>query len=639
MTREPNPYAQQRTYTVTQTMAISVPSVVAEDVLDGEDGGGMSAADSAVLYDLQSDMVELKSDVATLETNVTGLTLQLRAVDDDVSGLDYDVTDLIYSTIPTINTVVAETRAQANSAYNLASQKSQVGWLTTADYTTSKLRVTSGSGLKALQLTTEGQTATVFDLVTQIAGDGDSSSSEATSYPGGLQQTQNKTGADAAGAVIFKPTTSNLYYELGAALRDINGGNAGFRVSSVNGKAVLQTRDSYNATWTDFTGASNEESQSIVLDGITLVNIRGAKTAASSPIISLRATDASDSSDLIYYNLAAPAVARVESDGSSLYYMMRPGDAGIEWSGDGGATWSTFSGGDTVASDITLSGTLKKVNFSGNAYGNSIIAIAGNFNGAGTELYYYALAASAFANVDYPDCQLKVEGSGLLYTTNGGQTWTAVGDNNSSSDAVLTLSGFAGTYKDYDATVLDYKLGLDLDPSTQQAYLIVKNGAAASWQPLTLGSDSSSGSTVSDSAAKLIGYINGESNLVTDLDYQLCLGKDTNSNLPYILVSNTEGNSWTTLIKASDREYLDAIRPITQLISDPYGSPIFAGSSQNTYQLIADNADLFGNRYLKLNESKADQLDTSAGSMSLSNMVWLSANASRLAELLPYIHS
>ena len=32
MKREPNPYAQQRTYTVTETMAISVPSVVAEDV-------------------------------------------------------------------------------------------------------------------------------------------------------------------------------------------------------------------------------------------------------------------------------------------------------------------------------------------------------------------------------------------------------------------------------------------------------------------------------------------------------------------------------------------------------------------------------------------------------------------------------
>ena len=40
MKREPNPYAQQRTYTVTETMAISVPSVVAEDVLNGTDVGG-----------------------------------------------------------------------------------------------------------------------------------------------------------------------------------------------------------------------------------------------------------------------------------------------------------------------------------------------------------------------------------------------------------------------------------------------------------------------------------------------------------------------------------------------------------------------------------------------------------------------
>ena len=557
MTREPNPYAQQRTYTVTQTMAISVPSVVAEDVLDGEDGGGMSAADSAVLYELQSDMVELKSDVATLETNVNNLTqITIPSISANVGTLETKVSTLIYDTVPSISIDVATLETNVNNLTqitipsirsdvtaarqkaDLAFQKSQVTWLTTPDYTTSKLQITSGVGLKALSLTTNGGTSTMYDLVM------------------------------AASNVTLDDPLSSLQF------------------SGSNGSWLLP-QVAYN----------------------------------------------DNPSDLQYCILAVDSIANAEAPACRLRVTTT---GGIQTTTTGGRTWVDFTGGGH--SDITLSGDLKKVNFSGSQQSN-VIDISGNFNGADTELYYYALAASAFANVDYPDCQLKVEGSGLLYTTNGGQTWTAVGDNNSSSDAVLTLSGFAGTYKDYDATVLDYKLGLDLDPSTQQAYLIVKNGAAASWQPLTLGSDSSSGSTVSDSAAKLTGYINGEYNLVTDLDYQLCLGKTTNSNLPYILVSNTAGNSWTTLIEASDREYLDAIRPITRLISDPYGSPIFTGSSQNTYRLIADNADLFGDRYLKLNESKADQLDTSAGSMSLSNMVWLSANASRLAELLPSIHS
>lgn len=615
MTREPNSYAQQRTYTVTQTMAISVPSVVAEDVLDGEDGGGMSAADSAVLYELQSGMVELKSNIVELKT--------------DIETVESNVDQLLHTTIPTINANITKAFAQADFALSTTLHKSSVEWLTTPDYETSKLQIVPGSELKALQLTTVSGTATVHDLVKSLVPNIELENSISS------LQFSDGNSSYLMPKVAYTDNPSDLQYCILVvdSIANAEAPACQLRVTTTGG---IQTTTTGGRTWVDFTGEGYSD---ITLSG-GLQSLEFSYNYDTHGAIIVQGR--TDASGLSYYPLATDAFANA----NAIACQMKPVSNGIAYSNDYGSTWTTItvsSGADSESgsgtSNITLSGKLQKVNFSGDTYGNNIIAIAGNFNGAGTELYYYALAASAFANVDYPECQLKVEGSGLLYTTNGGQTWTAVGDNNSSSDAVLTLSGFAGTFKDYDATVLDYKLGLDLDPSTQQAYLIVKNGAAASWQPLTLGSDSSSGSTVSDSAVKLTGYINGESNLVTDLDYQLCLGKDTNSNLPYILVSNTEGNSWTTLIKASDREYLDAIRPITQLISDPYGSPIFAGSSRNTYQLIADNADLFGNRYLKLNESKADQLDTSAGSMSLSNMVWLSANASRLAELLPYIHS
>ena len=71
-------------------------------------------------------------------------------------------------------------------------------------------------------------------------------------------------------------------------------------------------------------------------------------------------------------------------------------------------------------------------------------------------------------------------------------------------DSPLTLSGFAGAYKDYDSTVLDYKLGLDLDPETRQAYLIVKNGSGVNWKPLQLGSGSlASVTTTSDKLYRL----------------------------------------------------------------------------------------------------------------------------------------
>lgn len=558
MKREPNPYAQQRTYTVTQTMAISVPSVVAEDVLDGEDGG-MNAADSSALQELQSDVVELKSDVATLETNVNNLTqttipsvrsdvgtLETKvstliydtvpSISADVATLETDVSNLIYSTIPTINTVVAETRAQAN----LASQKSQVAWLTTKDGTTSKLQITSGSGLKALQLTTKGQTATIHDLVVSAAKSLSSSESALTlSGFAGTYKDYNSTVLDYKLGLDFDFDTKQAY---------------------------LIVKNGIAENWQPY---------------------------------------------------------QLESDSSG-------------------------------SSDVTVTEDLKKLDFKGDGT-SKVIAIRGNFNGE-TSLYYYALAASAFANVEHPECQFKVSDTGLLYTTtDGGNTWTAVGssdstsenyikfsgensfaevvvrnvgdsfafmarmpeysslayyslaapsfycgnardfefrivdvsdgnnipglqmrsrssnwvtvtgDNNSSSGSTLTLAGFAGTYENYDTTVLDYKLGLDLDLNTQQAYLIVKNGAARNWQPLVQS------------------------------------------------------------MSSSDRQRLDAI-------DASQSPPTFLGPSQNTYQLMGAGSSV--GSYLEFSRTSAGQLDTSAGSISLSNMVWLSANASNLAALL-----
>ena len=93
MKREPNPYAQQRTYTVTQTMAISVPSVVAEDVLDGIDMPSTSV-DPAIngRIDAISGVVEL---MGTRIDGVSDMTSLLNDRIDDVSDMTSLLNDRI----------------------------------------------------------------------------------------------------------------------------------------------------------------------------------------------------------------------------------------------------------------------------------------------------------------------------------------------------------------------------------------------------------------------------------------------------------------------------------------------------------------------------------------------------------------
>lgn len=688
MQREPNPYAQSPAYTVTQIMAISAPSVVVEDVLDGEDmGGGGSSIDSSTLVALQSDMVELKSDVTTLETNVSNLT---------------------QNTIPAINASAATAQQKADSAYNLASQKSQVTWLTTPDYKTSKLQITSGSGLKALQLTTEGQTATVYDLV--------------------VRETGSDSGDGVAGYLISKNDSDSAIVALTIASAPAH------------------------VTW----GIANpSNSNAYIVSGIKLLTTNAIGT---------------------YSHVGS--TTSVDSLNGSIVPKYANGQLSWCYSDDGGGSWTDLS--KESSSDVTLSHSLKKLNFSGD-WDYKAIFISGSFNGE-TGLYYYALAAEAFVNAEYPAYQLKAGKNGILYTTNGGTTWTTVsggGAGSGSTSNTVTFGPFGasdqyelslalGQTDTYSAivelrdTTNDYSgaaaLGAYLTSPNSNAYIdgvlmavsgmgtlvfkhhdetvtydlnnlggtgsgesstssalatyinnnanspissydvagdlkvlrgsgrkddtsgvvtlyldddnnnyisgvnVLLNAALTagrkvnndrylyggirpvisedeqtlSWEYRRL--DRSGGWTpvatdVDTTEYKLAGYIDSTNNVITDLDYQLCLGRDSSSDLPYIIVTGTNGNSWTPLIYASDRPYLDALGPITHLINAQ--DALFQGSSEMTYRLIgATNGAVSTSRYLEFSDTIADQLNTTAGSLSLSNMVWLSANASKLAALL-----
>jgi hypothetical protein len=84
----------------------------------------------------------------------------------------------------------------------------------------------------------------------------------------------------------------------------------------------------------------------------------------------------------------------------------------------------------------------------------------------------------------------------------------------SSGNEARILSGFSGPDASYNQTTgLNYQLGLGLDYDTKQAYLIVKNGANANWQPLEFGADNSTGSSSSSGSTTQTEVITLNSNL------------------------------------------------------------------------------------------------------------------------------
>lgn len=151
----------------------------------------------------------------------------------------------------------------------------------------------------------------------------------------------------------------------------------------------------------------------------------------------------------------------------------------------------------------------------------------------------------------------------------------------SSSGSVSTLSGFSGAYKDYDSTVLDYKLGLDFDPNTQQAYLIVKNGEARDWKPLVLPNGSASSS--SEYAEK--------------------------ASLSYRLYTTTGGNSYLS-VHDNKLWFYDAIEGSQYEVN---AKQLFnsSGSNAGTTTGSGSNDKLHG-LYWHLREGDTDASDTSA---------------------------
>lgn len=184
--------------------------------------------------------------------------------------------------------------------------------------------------------------------------------------------------------------------------------------------------------------------------------------------------------------------------------------------GDGYA-WEDFviSGGSSSSSNTVTFGPIYEnskqyelslaLSDSRTDYKSAIVELKDPTKGYKGEVALGAYLAAP-ADYDYDSgVTMAVSGMGILVFKRNSNVVTydlnSLGESSSGSSSdssvgsISTLSGFAGAYKDYDSSCLDYKLGLDLDPYTQQAYIIIKQGKDNDWEPLALGAGSSTGSS------------------------------------------------------------------------------------------------------------------------------------------------
>lgn len=543
MQREPNPYAQQSTYTVTQTMAISVPSAVAEDVLDGEDGG-MNEVDNAAMQELQSDMVELKSDVADLSS-------QLNTVNDDVQQLTSQCIELKETTVA-------------------------------ANY--------KGNAKGDLTLTINGSNGSLY-----------------------------LSAKDA-----YNSITQLDRYALQVALADLYDEDA--RYTFVNG--VLSKSTNEGVSWDPISSSSSgSNNQALSINGLDALSFSCNYDTRGTIVVQGSTTDASG---LAYYPLATSSFANVDT----IACRMKPVSNGIAYSNDYGNTWTTItatSGSDSgSSSNIELKDPLSSLQVTG--LSDYTLLLQAAYKDDPSALGYCTLVVNGIANVDNSTCRLRVTSSGTIQTsTNAGSTWTTI-----TSSESLVLAGAlnkvymnAETHSDYTQTVIELAASVGSTSSTSQQYALAVPAIANSASPSVQMRPTSSGIETSldyGKTWKLLSASSGDS-----------AGSGSNSGSGVYF-----SNSYDSVFTSAYINYNGANASIS-LNGPNHGSgqlyPLcnaladMAHPSQYGTQLALYNGAIClgdSNEWRQI--SSADLSD--AESLSMSNMIWLSDNASKLAALL-----
>lgn len=584
MQREPNPYAQQPAYTVTQTMAISVPSTVAEDVLDGEDmGGGESNIDSSTLVALQSDMVELKSDVADLSS-------QLNTVNDDVQQLTSQCIELKETTVA-------------------------------ADY--------KGNAKSDLTLTINGSNGSLY----LSAKDANNSITQLDRY-------------------ALQVTLADLYDE-------------DARYAFVNG--VLSKSTNEGVSWDPISSSSSgSNNQVLSINGLDALSFSCNYDTRGTIIVQGSTTDASG---LAYYPLATSSFANADS----IACQMKPVSNGIAYSNDYGNTWTTItatsgsgsgsdSGSDSgSSSNIELKDPLSSLQVTG--LSDYTLLLQAAYKDDPSTLGYCTLAVKGIANFDNPTCQLRVTSSGdIQTTTDGGSTWNPLGGYMelpaiSLSDNSLNELMIAGMYTTGDQDVLAmracggsntsllsyYSLAAPAvffidDPDGNPKYAMRptvhgvewSNDAGQTWKVIS-PSDSSSG----DSSSPIEGLTlvtttavehNDALNLYKADEYEVVRFTNgvNSTNLDYHLQTTlcAVGIHETPFkdIDVATRTRLALVEGVMQ-------------ASQPKLKYTYDGGDTWYDFNFQLDDSTGN-LEIGDYTISVSNMAWLSDNASNLAALL-----